>query len=359
MLSEKNNSKGNIRRLGRILVPFVFLFFVLLGMGLLWGSKRDTRITATNPATPTAPTTQRDDFSFTEFKETRDLWSEKIEILGAQKAYSEFIARAMETPWKAHQLMHIIGALLYEKEGLDGIALCDETELYGCYHGFIAQAVETQGLEAFGTVAEKCSRENTWERNAACIHGIGHGLLGLVGRKNITMALDLCESIHKKYGLSKKDITGCFSGLFMEYHFTHEKSTGAPMVIPEALQEPCDTIPEDFLPQCYFEQPHWWRSGLKKDIRSIGDLCMQLPKEAERDACFLGLGLVFTLEPEATSREKVRDMCKNMSTQDIQNHCLVGAAWFYFFRPDRQEWAHGLCTDLPDELQKKCLQQAF
>lgn len=309
--------------------------------------------------TPATPSVSTENSTDAELK-IKKYWSDRMDAVGAARAYQEFVAAAPRNPLAAHQTTHTIGALLYEKLEWTGIALCDQRYTYACYHGFLKQALGSLGLEALTRAWQVCPQKNTWERDAVCLHGIGHGILSFVGRENLDKALSLCEGVHKRHGLPGKNISGCFSGVFMEYHFwnTHEEFI-SPLDLPKSaaddeLHKPCATLPHRYRAACYFEQPDWWKEVLNRDYKYIGSLCEALTSQQEKDACFFGLG--FTLSRELDEGlEQTRSVCAAIQNADIQKNCRIGTAWFYFRVPGRQEWAVALCNKLASAERGRCL----
>lgn len=294
-------------------------------------------------------------------EKAKEHWSERMDVVGVERAYKEFVTALPETNTLiAHQFMHIIGGLLYQKKGLPGIAVCDDSEVYGCYHGFIEQAVIKEGIGALKNLKKICPHRGAWERDVCDLHGVGHGVLALVGRQNIDKAISLCAEIHARYGLPKEKVRGCFSGLFMEYHFLESVGSGTAHLKPfvsasEAwLQKPCDSVPEDFRPHCYYEQPYWWKKGLTMGYPDIGVLCNYQKADKEKNACFFGLGFVLWLENDRSAAH-TKDICDTMVGMEVRERCLSGAAWFYFNVPHLETWGIALCDMLSGTRKQQCL----
>jgi len=368
MTPKITSTRGGQRKNHAVLfVISILIFFVVIGIfRVFFFQKSPPHKNASNVLasahTSTDPSSRQgaEDLATADFKKTERHWSERIDMIGALRAYEEFLAAAPQNPLGAHQATHTMGGLLYKKLGWGGISFCDQHYTYACYHGFLKQALGSVGLQALTRAYEACQQKNTWERDAICLHGIGHGILAFTGRENLEKALSLCDNIHKRYGLPEKNISGCFSGAFMEYQFwnTHEELI-SPLDLPAStadseLQKPCATLPQHYRPACYFEQPDWWKEILSRDYKRIGALCEAALSDKERDACFYGLGFTISREPNE-GLEQARSICAKMQNADMQKNCIVGTAWFYFRVPKRERWAATLCDELSGEERRRCL----
>src|SRR3989344_3237697 len=124
-------------------------------------------------------------------------------------AYAEFLKTANALPYSdAHSLAHIVGAILYDREGIAGLSNCTNDFAFGCYHGFAGGVIEKRGITGVGEFTEACKRQ---EDVTDCEHGIGHGLLAYLGSDELIDALELCPQV------PSGTVGGCYNGVFMEY----------------------------------------------------------------------------------------------------------------------------------------------
>lgn len=189
------------------------------------------------------------DLSGLQFDERHAYWEKRIHEVGRHNAYNELSVWVKDLNTnKKHFEAHIFGDSLYRADGLQGVDVCDGKFNYACFHAFMIQAVEDDGIEVVTKLNDAC--KNQLDVTAAeCVHGIGHGILGVLGYepKNIEDALHICESLS----------AGCPGGVFMEYGIRGMQFEGSDSVRPFAIDEvlePCAHLQNmNFLPSC----AHW------------------------------------------------------------------------------------------------------
>ena len=208
-------------------------------------------------------------------------------------AYADFIETADTLPYdQAHTLAHIVGAILYDREGIAGLSNCTDDFAFGCYHGFAGGVIEKRGITGVGEFTEACKRQ---EDVTDCEHGIGHGLLAYLGSDGLTDALLLCPQA------PSGTVAGCYNGVFMEYFLsTLQRDEGVPIraLDSRAPEEPCASgVPEKFQPACYYELPAWWRARVaaegasyEEQFRVTGQRCASVADSNLQAVCFKGAG---------------------------------------------------------------------
>lgn len=298
----------------------------------------------------------------TDFLEERERWSRRIDEVGGQQAYEDFKQRyQLSDHKKQHVMIHLFGILLYEKIGDDGIGLCDQAFDFGCYHGFLGQAISEKkepGFSSLKKFEDECKKR--WGRAwLGCQHGIGHGILASLGEKNLVEALTLCEPPILEW----LPFGGCPYGVFMEYNLRtmHNSSTLDFTYRPldkSGPYAPCSWIPERFLESCYFAQPHWWERVFHGDYLKIGNLCNKIEEELLQVACFRGTGSYTAVNVKHSPREVIA-LCRKMPASDAVMFCLEGAALVLYMLPqwDEENIAKSLCNDVADNGYNFCAQQ--
>ncbi len=283
------------------------------------------------------------------------LWANRIDVVGGEKAYQEFVRNYASKPFdKQHAGAHIMGLLLYEKMGIAGLSACDPSFAFGCYHSFFGRAIAEEGTYIISKLAEEC-RSRYGEMGTGCEHGIGHGIMEYVGSGKLTYALELCEKTKQK-----NPLFGCTSGVFMEYNdpTTFEKGiahrTRRP-IHPDNLQEPCDTVPERYRTSCYFEIPLWWKNVLGKNYEKIGNLCDKAVATEEKEACFKGWG---TVVAENVDYEPIRarDICTMIDNNRGALFCQLGVALRFFGTGKHEEEGKEMCNYIGEDLSAQCRQ---
>ena len=280
-------------------------------------------------------------------------WRDRIAATGPEAAYAEFKAAYTERHFSdQHIAAHIVGALLFEALGAAGLAVCDSTFAFGCYHSFFASAIAKNGTGAVADLDRECV-QRLGRGETGCQHGIGHGLMEYFGPHRLTEALISCERTTTVHPL-----LGCISGVFMEYNTPIAIGASATQTLRELDASeptaPCPSLAERFRPSCYFELAPWWRNYFS--YQEMGNFCTGLNNVAEREACFLGIGYIiapFSNYDLPTSQTE----CNRMPVRDSMLLCRSGLWWSYFVVPERRSLADDTCGDLTSQERSYCIQK--
>ncbi|MEX0877512.1 MAG: hypothetical protein WDZ40_01455 [Candidatus Spechtbacterales bacterium] len=279
------------------------------------------------------------------YEEDRNIWSENVDNLGSQKAYSKFKTEYAFADFDTqHNVAHIMGELLYEKEGLNGLAVCDESFAFGCYHSFFIKAMADQGVGVVKDLDEICITE--YPGNATgCQHGIGHGILISLGHQNLVEALEVC-----KLTFQPDPLFGCTAGVFMEYNYPVVFSPGVAKttlrkIDPNNYNFPCNTIvPSEFRSSCYFEITAYWVQIFNNDFKKIGRLCQELNASIEKEACYLGVGSI-AVSKNNYKKDAVFLWCGDTKEEKYKSICKIGGAW-RFYAYGEKEIARQICAGI-------------
>jgi len=245
-----------------------------------------------------------------------------------ETAYSEYLTAGNALSYDAsHQLAHIVGQILYEKLGVQGISHCSADFAYGCYHGFAGEALYAAGLNSILQLEAACKESLDV---LGCEHGIGHGILSFIGNSSLSEALKHCATLHQS-----SPVGGCYGGVFMEYNFqTMQSGSGIAVRTYDASHayEPCASqVPPQFREACYFDEPAWWRAAAtdagssdEARLRILAALCENIPTQENRATCFNGIGNVIgpTSGYDATVMKK---WCSVMPKKEDRDACLTTA----------------------------------
>jgi hypothetical protein len=281
----------------------------------------------------------------------KKFWKERIDNAGTDVAYEEFKAATQGKDFGvAHTLAHIMGELIYEKEGIEGVANCDSTFAFGCYHSFFGKAISENGIGVVESLDQACIRK--WgEKGLGCPHGIGHGVQGYYGDEKLIDALEVCTKLNWK-----EPIGGCTSGVFMEFNFHTMESFRAEnrKLDPENPHYPCNEVPDKFRQACYFEQAQWWAQVVDGGYAQLGVLCKEVNEKSALEACFRGIGNTIAPSTKYNSTETIAS-CALMPGDEEELLCREGASWSFYAEPSARDRVGEVCIGLGEVRSKRCL----
>ena len=246
----------------------------------------------------------------------KEYWNQEINRTGPVNAYKAFLEKLKEESYtRTHFSAHAMGQALFERQGMRGIAVCDGSFDFGCYHGFSLRAIAQGGKSALLELDTACTQ--SFGPLSGCKHGLGHGLLEYVGHSHIDRALEMC----KTFVYQPVPLLGCTSGVFMEYL--------TPLLVVEPVSRafdpanpytPCTEVDEEFRASCYFELGQWLRRTEGVDY---GALCGALTEDYAR-YCFLGIGV--DLVRGWKDSETLIQKCARYE-KEHEFSCRAGASW--------------------------------
>lgn len=327
------------------------LLLIILGESMVLLLPATNKPSPTTPSLsqkkPSLPITQNDTKAAVVIADT-------IDHIGAAKTYELLKKEYQQSkPTIQHTAAHIFGDVLYKKEGIKGLVICDNSFAYGCYHSFMVNALEDHGLSIVGDLYKTCS-DKYGDLGSGCEHGIGHGLV-FVNNVSLEKAITICTD------LSKKTVyTGCVNGVFMEYNLrTMNDGSGssqARTIDDSGPFAPCDTLSLKFQKPCYFEQPHWWEQIYNHDYQKISSLCAQLQPESKK-ACFLGMGNVIAPFLEYNP-SRIAVVCNSMPFGTDQQWCFEGAGRLLSNIAGGNTLTERLCSNQTLESKDMCLKNS-
>jgi len=292
-------------------------------------------------------------------------WRERIQSAGSADAYAE-LAESIEglTSPQKHFNAHLFGRALFDEVGLAGTHTCDGRFNYGCFHAFMIRAVEVRGASASQELHEACI-EALGATAEQCEHGIGHGLLGIIGYgiPDIEEALAVCETLTPP----SHPVGGCIGGIFMEYGLRGMQGAGETAMRPfaeEEALEPCPSISENHQAACAFWQPMWWmethpdRTDGPRMAEAMGRWCRELPGGDEvLPTCIAGIANRMELIADGDPTRSAM-LCRAITTVPrFQEYCQMKAA-MQFMRYHPLEFSLRACTGLSDEAAERCRTRA-
>ncbi len=332
----------------------VWFFLFVVALGLVIGMKNAEKIVflshAIFQASSNAPVISVADLAGKNLSTQRAYWSERIKQIGGGRAVEEL--KAMGKLGESHKMAHVLGEVLYDELGTDGVGSCDDAFEYGCYHGFFDRAVRAKGISVIGVFNKAC-RAAWGARYLPCHHGIGHGVIAYAGGNYLVEALMTCKTI------STEPTGGCLSGVFMGYNFQNFDHSGSVHVrsFDDAnAQLPCALLPHEFVAACYGEQPQWWLAVFNNDVKKTGMLCLQAGTTEAQEACFHGIGNY--VAPFAQyDVDRTIASCSQMPGRRQQAWCQEGASLIFLSQSLTRDHARDVCRGLEADDETMCVQK--
>lgn len=320
-----------------------------------------------------------------DFKDLSQRFEDLANDKGAVYAF-EVLKRAQIPPnTDTHLLGHVVGDVLYEQEGVDGIQYCTQDFRNACSHTIVIGALEEFGGEAaLGKIRESCKKAPGGPgAYTMCYHGLGHGVFAFYGY-SFPETIEFC----KKTGTPEyrnREYVECVGGAVMELmggggHDPDmwQKSREKYLTKEEPLA-PCTSeyMPEVTKQIClvYITPRMWEVAGINlgsPDPEKFDDafkLCDLLPRSKPelRESCYAGFGKEF---PTIAAARDIRDLnqltdeqltkvvtwCR-MAPEEGRVACLSSALRSLFWGGENDpELSFRFCraAEIDEALQKAC-----
>ena len=216
-----------------------------------------------------------------------------------------------------HDLAHLSGLLIYEKNGFEGIKDCSTNFSFGCYHGFLDKAF-SKNLDHLLDAQNACLNLGPDGSGpvASCIHGIGHGVASYYSTSDLKKALTSCRQLTtgREY---------CFDGVFMEF----VRSAPISFYKQEDPLYPCSQLEKEFgytySSTCGRNQPSLLMSRFKMGFDEVIGICLSSSSKPFKESCFDALG--FSLASKGDVNQIISG-CQKMEIPEYVNKCAKAAA---------------------------------
>lgn len=301
------------------------------------------------------------------FKKSADSLAQRKEVeYLINKFDSQSVYDAFKEQYKSehygiqHSMAHIVGEMIFKKEGINGLSVCDSTFAFGCYHSFFSQALAEHGPNVIADLDAICIKK-FGILGTGCQHGIGHGLVEYFGHdlEGLNDSLKECRRTNQP-----RPLAGCSSGVFMEFNLPivldDDNTKSEPRSFnPRNPYYPCDEVSTDYQDSCFYEIPQWWNniSSMHDKFEILGSLCEDIKSKDHRTSCFLGTGHVIGPSTDY-SIELSQKNCLSMPSQEGKINCLSGASWSFDANPDFRSKAPDVCSILKEEDKYRCIKEA-
>ncbi len=299
------------------------------------------------------------------------------EMLGFRSAAEVMDALSVRlTPQQCHHVGHVVGqqSLVLSQDLERSVTRCTRTCDSACVHGAIGQAFaqelgleDSSGTQDFDLQHLGAEEARTIGRRLcvsteAC-HGVGHVLFQAHG--SFESALSLCREIAAGANRSY-----CYHGVYMEYAdiLSSREIRPTPNVIyptPESLDALCGSQPSfEEKVSCFPYFPRivdatFRARGLSSSsaMAHVRELCAAYPDQADRAACFFGVGFSssYSLMEDTLTAVKI---CQQFPTPLDRIACNLGQV--SASTRDRQPEVIAYCAALPDlPSRTSCYQAVF
>lgn len=328
----------------RLLIISIFVIS-LVAIALLLRSNANqqdlAQITVSTPTVPYVTETEQ----FLEYLRTSllaigpEALQEKLRTMYADELYGE-----------QHTAFHYFGEILHKGMGAEALALCKDWYGFGCYHGFLLDAIDTEGYEVVPFLDRACKEKhgNTMETET-CQHGIGHGLLEFTGR-NPEEAIRACDMVADVYPK-----LGCASGVFMEYFSpTQSNKYSRISLLPEYDENKpfnfCAELTGIRLATCLFEIQSWWEQ-MGVTPMEVESLCNTVADEEVREFCLIGYGNF-----KGPIVEEALPYCDQFAVPENRMLCRAGVYWASSHHYQALD-AQRACSELESEYRELCFKK--
>src|SRR6185503_12307558 len=165
--------------IGKKQIIIILIGLAVIAAGLLWYFNPSDKPAAETPVP-----------NFAEQQAVIGSYEEIAKAQGVAAAYAKLKADYATRQTEGHDYAHVIGRLAYEQMSNNGLSICDTDLGFGCYHGFFEALIHDQGTSGFAVATSSCNKLALSGQVASCLHGLGHGVMGLRGE--INKAIDDC-----------------------------------------------------------------------------------------------------------------------------------------------------------------------
>jgi hypothetical protein len=254
-----------------------------------------------------------------------------------------------------HQLTHVVGRTAGELRGTAAFTEGWDVCASGFYHGVTEAVMKTIGVDqildrAQTVCAEQRERGPHSYLHYNCVHGMGHGFMGLY-ESDVFKALPGCDTLSDSW-----ERHHCYGGVFME----NLTAAGNPDRPSKHLRRdeplyPCTAVDKMYRSECYAEQTAYALYVRNDDFALVFNLCRENAGPEFRVACYEGLGgdaaikaskYVIGATAQATT---IRNLCLQAPDDEARLHCVVGAvSTIVSDTSGEDEQARSLCAVLEE-----------
>jgi hypothetical protein len=319
------------------------------------------------------------------FEEFSKFFEDTANNKGATYAFELMRVAPLPFGLDMHLLGHVVGDILYEQEGIDGMKVCTHDFRNACSHTIVIGALLEFGEGAFDDIRQACyDAPGGKGAYTMCFHGLGHGVLAY-NDYDFPKTIEMCKQFSSEKYNGREGVE-CFGGGVMEIigGGGHNKELWEEKR-PEYLNpaDPFAFCQEDYLPDeyrtmCYNYMTPYAFEALGADMgypdpeiySQTFDFCSKISMSEPqlRDACYGGLGKEFIgiatgrnfvpgVEPNKEQLQLMLDWCYLADEADGKAYCVastVGSLYWGGEKPYQTALKYCLLINNPSE-QSQCV----
>lgn len=246
-----------------------------------------------------------------DFKELQERFRALAHDKGALYAYDVLKRAPLPPNTDLHLLGHTVGDVLYEQQGIAGMAGCTQDFRNACSHTIVIGVLNEFGeAAALPMIRDACKKAPGGSgAYTMCYHGLGHGVFAYFDY-DLTSTADLCQKMGTA-DYHEREYVECVGGAIMELMGGggHDRdawlAAREKYLNPKRPLSPCmdAVIPDEAKLMCltYLTPRLWELAGIdlgRPEPTRFADAfmyCDQIPVSSShlRDACYGGFGKEF------------------------------------------------------------------
>lgn len=288
------------------------------------------------------------------------------ETYGSIALREHVVAVSMQLNYaEAHDVGHRLGQVLFEREGVHAVTICENLFTYGCLHQVMGQLYLSEGESALSKVYAECRTEDAAIPYGVCQHALGHGIVYMNGYDTAVLekSLLLCDSMTDSNRVLDYDYS-CYGGLFMEYNMHFMRMSDPRPYDGERPFTPCEelntTQHRNF---CAFWLVPWMHGQVYQyqydpnTYTEMGDFCSFMHDHDMQNACFHAIGRQIAITGRLSAKTAIQRCEAAAKTTDDYKACTLEAV--RMFRWHRQDfYIPTLCNTLADQGRAECFAYA-
>lgn len=287
------------------------------------------------------------------------------DVFGLEKMYATYATAIEKMPvGPQHRAGHILGEVLYEREGMKALDRCGQRFTGACVHQIASQYVAALGTDSATEIISKCTTQ-TGALLGTCAHAVGHGLtyMSKYDPSKLEENLNMCDTLDIK---PVDPVQSCYAGVFMEYNMRYvEYEYPNPRTVEGDPLTTCEGLSSQLHKRmCVFWTIPWLHAAQynfafsSEIISELGNICARVTDTEQRRDCFYSIGRTLTIS-NIMLPKVANDYCESIGkTHEDINACIWWAARAYF-QAGGENRTNELCKMRSDDDVRACVEFAI